>query len=76
MAISIKPANKGKLRAKLGVPAGKTIPAKKLAKAKASSSPAERKEATFAENAKSWNKPGKQSTAPVDTDRGKFGIRD
>jgi hypothetical protein len=73
--IHIKPANKGKLHAKLGVPQGQPIPAKKLAKAKASSSPVERKEATFAQNAKTWNKPAKQETEPVDTDRGKFGIK-
>lgn len=77
MAINIKPANRGKLHAKLGVLQGQTIPAKKLAKAKASSSPAERKEATFAQNAKKWDhKPAKQTTSAVGTDRGRFGIKD
>jgi len=75
--INIKPANRGKLHAKLGVAKDQPIPAAKLAKAKASSSPALRKEATFAQNAKEWGsgKPDKQSTEPVDTDRGKFGVK-
>ena len=54
-AIHIKAKNKGKLHRALGVPEGEPIPEKKLAKAKNSSSAAERKEATFAENAKHWN---------------------
>lgn len=53
--IHIKKENKGKLHKELGVPEGKKIPEKKLEKAKNSSSPAERKRATFAENAKHWN---------------------
>jgi len=77
MVIQIKPQNRGKLHAKLGVPQNQKIPAKKLAKAAASSSPAERKEAVFAENAKKWNKgPAKQTTEAADTDRGRFGIKD
>lgn len=52
--IHIKPANKGKLHAALGVPQGQPIPANKLAAAKKSSSPIVRKEATFAANAKQW----------------------
>ena len=58
MAIKIKPANKGKLHADLGVPAGEPIPAAKIAKAKNSPSPAVRQRATFAQNAKKWAKPG------------------
>lgn len=54
MAIRIKPSHKGKLHKALGVPAGKKIPASKIASAKRSSSPALRKEATFAQNAKKW----------------------
>ena len=54
MAIKIKPSHKGLLHRKLGVPQGQKIPASKLAAAKRSSSPAERKEATFATNAKKW----------------------
>lgn len=54
--ISIKPANKGLLHKELGVAAGENIPAAKIAKAKNSSNPAERKRATFAANAAKWNK--------------------
>lgn len=46
----IKPSRKGLLHKKLGVPQGETIPEAKIEKAKQSSSPALRKEATFAEN--------------------------
>lgn len=53
--IKIKPSHKGELHADLGVPQGQPIPAAKLAAAKNSSNPAERKRATFAENAKGWN---------------------
>jgi hypothetical protein len=73
MAINIKPENKGKLHAKLGVPEGDKIPAAKLAKAKKSSSPAERKEATFAENARKWD-PAKKPK-DVKSDRGTFGMK-
>jgi len=55
MAIKIKKSHKGLLHKDLGVPAGKPIPSAKLAAAKKSSDPAERKRATFAENAKKWN---------------------
>lgn len=55
-SIHIKPANKGKLHEKLGVPKGEKIPASKIAAAKNSPDPATRKEATFAQNAKKWNK--------------------
>lgn len=55
-SIHIKPSHKGLLHKDLGVAAGKKIPEKKLEKAKHSSNPAERKRATFAENAKHWNK--------------------
>lgn len=54
MAIMIKKAHKGLLHKKLGVPQGQPIPAAKLAKAKASKSPALRKEANFAANARSF----------------------
>ncbi len=53
--IHIKPSHKGLLHEDLGVPAGSPIPAKKLAAAKNSDDPAERKRATFAANAKKWN---------------------
>lgn len=54
--IHIKPENKGKLHKELGVPEGEKIPAKKIAAAKNSSNPAERKRAVFAANAKKWHK--------------------
>lgn len=53
--IHIKASHKGLLHKNLGVPAGKPIPAAKLAKAKNSSDPAVRKRATFAQNAKHWH---------------------
>lgn len=54
MAISIKPSHKGLLHKKLGVPQGQKIPADKLAAASKSKSPALRKEANFAKNAKKF----------------------
>lgn len=56
MTISIKPSRKGLLHKKMGVPADKPIPVAKLEAAKKSSSPALRKEANFALNAKKWKK--------------------
>lgn len=56
--IKIKARHKGLLHEKLGVAEGKGIPSSKLAKAKRSSSPVLRKEATFAQNAKGWNHSG------------------
>ena len=56
MSIKIKPSHRGLLHKDLGIPTGKPIPAKKLEKAAHSSSPAERKRATFAENAKKWKR--------------------
>lgn len=52
--IKIKPSHKGLLHKDLGVKTDKSIPEKKLVKAKKSSDPAVRKRATFAENAKHW----------------------
>lgn len=65
MAITINPKNKGKLHRALGVPEGEKIPAKKLKQATNSKSPALRKEANFAENAKGFAHPSKpeQSSA-------------
>jgi hypothetical protein len=54
--IRIKPQNKGRLHKRLGVPEGEPIPESKLASAKRSSDPSERKEATFAENARKWGR--------------------
>lgn len=52
--IHIKPSHKGKLHKALGVPADKPIPAAKLNAALHSKSPAIRKEANFAKNAKGF----------------------
>lgn len=54
--IQIKPANRGKLHARLKVPSGETIPAAKLAAALRSPDPSLRKEALFAKAAKGWKK--------------------
>ena len=53
--IRIKPSNKGKLHARLGVPQGQPIPAAKLRAAKKSPDPSLRKEATFAINARGFD---------------------
>lgn len=58
--MEIKPSRRGLLHEKLGVPQGQKIPAAKLAQAKQSKSPALRKEATFAQNAKSFKRPSGQ----------------
>lgn len=50
--IHIKKSRKGLLHKKLGIPQGQPIPESRLKSAKKSKSPALRKEATFAENAK------------------------
>ena len=55
MTINIKKSNKGLLHKNLGIPAGKSIPATRLEKAANSSSPAIRKRAVFAMNAKKFN---------------------
>ena len=61
MAIEIKKSHEGRLHKNLGVAANKPIPEAKLEAAKNSSSPAVRKQATFAENAKHWNHGGNKS---------------
>lgn len=53
--IHIKKSHEGKLHAKLGEKKGKKLTLAEEEKAKHSGSPAERKEATFAINARSWN---------------------
>lgn len=50
--IHIKPSHKGKLHSDLRVPQGQKIPASALERANKSMSPAVRKRAVFAENAK------------------------
>jgi len=54
-SINIKPANKGKLHAELGVPQGKKIPLSKLEAAEHSGNETLRKRAQFAENARHFN---------------------
>lgn len=56
MAIKIKKSHKGLLHRDLGVAPGQPIPAGKLAAALNSASPAVRKRANFANNAKKWAK--------------------
>ena len=63
MAIHIKESHKGLLHKDLDVPAGKPIPAGKLAKAKKSENPAVKKRAVFAANAKKWHH-GKHASQP------------
>jgi hypothetical protein len=53
-SIRIKPSHKGDLHRDLGVPRGTPLSDRLLAAAKKSPNPAERKRATFAENAKRW----------------------
>jgi hypothetical protein len=54
--IQIKPANKGRLRKLLGAKKGKNIPVAKEQALKDHGTPAEKKEATFALNARKWSK--------------------
>jgi len=54
--IKIKKANRGKLRKTAKVKKGKKIPVSKLRSMKRSKNPKTRKRATFALNARSWNK--------------------
>jgi len=58
--IYIKPANRGKLRKSAKVKKGKKIPVAKLRAMKKSKNPKTRKRATFALNARKWNKGGKR----------------
>ena len=58
--IYIKPANRGKLRKSAKAKKGKKIPVKKLRAMKKSKNPKTRKRATFALNARKWNRGGKK----------------
>lgn len=58
--IKIKKSNQGKLRKSAGVKKGKKIPTSTLKSMKNSKNPTTRKRATFALNAKGWNKGGKK----------------
>ena len=54
--IYIKKSNRGKLRKSAKAKKGKKIPVKKLRAMKKSKNPKTRKRATFALNARKWNK--------------------
>lgn len=54
--IKIKPSHEGMLHTDLNIRDGQPIPNDKLQAARNSNSPAERKRAVFAINAKKWNK--------------------
>lgn len=54
--IHIKKKNRGKLRKKAGTKKGNKIPVSKLRRMKRSKNPKTRKRATFALNARKWNK--------------------
>lgn len=54
--IRIKKSNRGKLRKSAGVKKGQKIPVSKLRKMKHSRNPKTRRRATFALNARKWNK--------------------
>lgn len=56
MAIRIKKSNRGKLRKSAGTKKGRKIPVSKLHKMKRSKNPKTRRRATFALNARKWNK--------------------
>jgi oligoendopeptidase F len=61
-SIYIKPKNRGKLRKTTKTKKGKNIPVSKLQKMKKSKNPTTRKRATFALNARKWNKGGKKKS--------------
>lgn len=54
--IKIKKSNRGKLRKSTKTKKGKKIPVSKLRRLKKSKNPKTRKRATFALNARKWNK--------------------
>ncbi len=64
--IHIQPSHKGRLHADLGKKPGEKLSASDLAKAKRSKNPAERKRATFAENARHW-KHGKSKKSKAES---------
>ena len=59
MSIHIKPSHKGLFHKDVGKAPGAPITGADIRKGLASSSPAERKRANFARNAKKWNHSGK-----------------
>jgi hypothetical protein len=58
MAIHIKPSHEGRLHKAAGVKKGKKIPLQEEEELKAHGTPAEKKEANFAINARGWNHAG------------------
>lgn len=54
--IQIKKANRGLFHREMGIPQGEKVPAATIAKAKESTDPKIRKQATFAQNAAKWSK--------------------
>jgi oligoendopeptidase F len=58
--IKIKKGNRGKLRKSAKTKKGQKIPESKLRAMKKSKNPKTRKRATFALNARKWNKKGKR----------------
>jgi hypothetical protein len=58
--IRIKPGNRGKLRKSAKAKKGRKIPVSKLRAMKRSKNPKTRKRATFALNARKWNKGGRK----------------
>jgi hypothetical protein len=58
--IHIKKSHEGLLHKDTGTPTGEPISESSLQEAKHSSNPAERKRATFAENARHWHHGGKK----------------
>jgi hypothetical protein len=55
MAIHIKPSHEGRLHRAAGVKQGKKVPLKDEEELKAHGTPAQKKEANFAINARSWH---------------------
>lgn len=55
MAIDIKPSHKGRFHRDVGKKPGQKITESDIQKGKHSKNPAERKRATFAENARHWH---------------------
>lgn len=52
--ISIKPSHRERLHATLGLPGDEPIPAAKLASAKKTAGPVEKKQIVFAQNSRRW----------------------
>jgi hypothetical protein len=68
MSINIKPSHKGLFHKDVGKKPGEKITESDIQKGKHSEDPAERKRATFAENAKHWHHGGKKKKPHGDKD--------